>query len=282
MSRIYRDDHVPLARVREHAFETLPVLYPEARIVEPRMIEVVGFHRGPRAQEHAPLRRVHRRLAVHSVGPPAQQHAQAIDLQPVQPFQAGADHPLVAPAHQPEGRRAIEEVMLPGAFPDEVPGIAGVHADRPAPPAGGGVKRPSVVFLGALPGVPDRVGVVARLRWHKADLEERAVGGVAKAVHIHALARAGQAERAGHQCVRKRVSGNRRTHPQAHLDEIVRRHRSGRLRERDFARRPGGVDRQERGCQNKTLHSCFPPFSETWKAARLRARCPIRYWAGDP
>ena len=71
------------------------------------------------------------------IGRAGQQHAHAVDLQLVQALDGVLDDPLVAPAHQPEGRGAVEEVVLAGAFPDEMPGVSGIHADGAAPVAVG-------------------------------------------------------------------------------------------------------------------------------------------------
>jgi hypothetical protein len=42
----YRDDDVPLSGVSQHPFETLPVLYSEAGIVEPRVKKSSAFTAG--------------------------------------------------------------------------------------------------------------------------------------------------------------------------------------------------------------------------------------------
>src|SRR4051812_2660531 len=111
------------------------------------MIEVIRLHSRPGTQEHTPLRGVHSRLAVHRVRASAQQNTYAIHLQAPKSLQASLDDPLVAPAHQPERCCAMQEVVLLRAFPYEVPGMIGIHADRPPVIAGSGSEGTLVALF---------------------------------------------------------------------------------------------------------------------------------------
>ena len=69
------------------------------------------------------------RLAPEAAGAAAaEQDAQPVDLEAMLAVEGVADDLLVLPAHQEEGGVAVEEVVLAGALPDEVPGVVLVHA----------------------------------------------------------------------------------------------------------------------------------------------------------
>ena len=56
----------------------------------------------------------------------------AVDLEPGQPVDAAANR-LIVPAQQPVGGRAVPEVMLARAFPDEMPRVFLVHTNQATP-----------------------------------------------------------------------------------------------------------------------------------------------------
>src|SRR5262245_41080237 len=100
-----------------------------------------GAAGGPRRDERCPAGPGHDRLAVVDTRPAGNGHAHAIDLQPVEPLDAGADDLVVPPADEPVGRGAVEEVVLARAFPDEVPAVLGIDPDGPAATTGPYLER---------------------------------------------------------------------------------------------------------------------------------------------
>src|SRR5207249_3178245 len=87
------------------------------------------------------------------------------------------------PSHQPVSCGSVEEVMFPRALPDEVPGVLGVHADRPAPAAVIGVESPLERLLEVALPVHYGITVIARFGRHETDAIHAPVLRVAKAFH---------------------------------------------------------------------------------------------------
>src|SRR5439155_2528867 len=164
-----RDDHVPVAREPLGAVEFLPISHVKARVIETRMVDVSRQLRRPRREIHGELIADHYRLAVKRVRAARYRHPQAIDLQPVQTLQAVVYDPILLPSHQPVSRGSVEEVMFPGALPDEVPGVLGVHADGPAPAAVIGVESPLERLLEVALPVHYGITVIARFGRHETD-----------------------------------------------------------------------------------------------------------------
>src|SRR5208282_4879197 len=102
----------------------------------------------------------------------------------MEPINAELNHVIVAPADEPVGRGTVEEVVLAGALPDEMPRILRVDAQDTAAMCFDGQKLAGgrsgeVVLL-----VSDRVLVAASDRRHEADAESASVGGVAEALDV--------------------------------------------------------------------------------------------------
>jgi len=49
----------------------------------------------------------------------------------MQPFDRRLNHAFVAPAQEPVGGRAVEEVVLSGSFPSEMRGVMRIDPNRP-------------------------------------------------------------------------------------------------------------------------------------------------------
>src|SRR5438270_11645034 len=96
------------------------------------MIEALRRFGHPWPQHHGEVLAGHDRFAPEYVRCACNQHADAVDLQPVEALDAVANRIFVAPAHQPERRGPVEEVVFSGALPDEVPGIFRIDADGTA------------------------------------------------------------------------------------------------------------------------------------------------------
>ncbi len=139
-----RDDHVAIAGEPQHPFVLLPVGDVEAGEVQPGVVQALGRLRRPGPERHGEAGAGHDGVPPEEVGVPRQQRADAVHLELVQPLDAVADVPLVAPAHQPEGGGPVEVVVLARALPDEVPGVGRVHAHRPAASAVRGPERAAV------------------------------------------------------------------------------------------------------------------------------------------
>src|SRR5579872_1725457 len=119
----YRDDYVSLASESQHALPFLPVAHIESREIDAGTVKTLRLLRHPGPQGHGEVFSEHHRLAPEDVCIARHQYAQAVDFQPVQPLNGVLDGSFVPEAHQPERRRAVKEVMLAGAFPDEMPWI---------------------------------------------------------------------------------------------------------------------------------------------------------------
>ena len=122
-----------LAGELEHAVKLLPVGKIEAGVVEAGMKGIVGVLRG-----HAAVKTV--QLGPVMTGSPKKVdgfasgdgHAHAIDLEPMQAVDAVLNDVVVAPVDQPVGGGAIEEVVLSGSLPDEVPRILRIDGEEAA------------------------------------------------------------------------------------------------------------------------------------------------------
>src|SRR5262249_17685287 len=154
------------------------------------------------------------RLAPQTAGPPAaQQDAEPVDLEAVLPVQGVTDDLFVLPAHQEEGGVAVEEVMLAGPLPDEVPRVIRVHAQDAAPLAGGRLELARMLADAGARGEGQVVRVVARPGRHEADAIRAAVGRVAESLDGSRLA-ALTPELPADRDVRERVPGGRVAHPE--------------------------------------------------------------------
>src|SRR5205807_694393 len=88
------------------------------------------------------------------------------------------------------GGVAVEEVMLAGALPNEVPRVFLVHAQDTPPPAGGRLELARMLADDVALAEGYVVRVLARLRRHESDAIRAAIGGVAEPLngrHIAAL-----------------------------------------------------------------------------------------------
>ena len=169
----------------------------------------------------------------------------------MEPFDAGLDDLVIPPADEPVRRRSVEEVVLAGTFPDEVPAVLGVDPDRAAAAAvahmkraGRGRARPSLAIL-------DRVGIVARRRRHESDAVYASVLGVAKPFDLPPFAVGHPLERPADGCIGEWVGCVRRRDLGGNLDEIIRLQVLRRLREPHGSRRqPGATEEQDGDREN--------------------------------
>ena len=170
-----RHDDVAVAGVPGHALPFLPVRDVEPRVVDAGPVEAVGILRDPRAQHHAEVVAGHHRLAPVDVGGPVDERADAVHLQAAQPIDDRLDDAVVAPSGDPEGRGAVEEIVLARAFPDEMPRVVLVHADWTTTMTVGRVERAGHALLECALMVGDLIRVVAGSGRHEADPEDAAV-----------------------------------------------------------------------------------------------------------
>src|SRR5579872_6602899 len=128
-----RDVHVAIAGELQHAVKLLPVRQIEAVIVEAGMERVVRALCRPGCNERRPGWSDHDRLAEEggclSAG---DGHTQPIDLEPMEAIEGVLNGVVVAKAYQPIRRGSVEEVMLTGSLPDEVPRVLGIDGDEAA------------------------------------------------------------------------------------------------------------------------------------------------------
>src|SRR5213075_2166115 len=80
----------------------------------------------------------------------------------------------------PERGRAVEEVMLAGPFPNEVPGIRRIDANRPISLTGRCLESARMFCLGGALPIGCGVGVVSGRRRHKPNAKHAAVRGIAE------------------------------------------------------------------------------------------------------
>jgi len=245
------------SREAQGALELLPVSHPEAAVIEAGVIDVVRLFGRPGGDIHGEVVSHHHRFAVEEVGAAGDGHAQAIDLQPVQPLQAVVDDPVVLPSHQPVRGGAVEEVVLARALPDEVPRILRIDADGAATVAVVGMKRAREVFLeNALP-VPHGIAIVARLGRHEADAVYAAVLGVAEAFHLPLVAPVRSFERSRQGGVDKRIGGVGTGHAGRDLHEVISVDRARGLSELNVAGSSASRGRQRRGDPETGNHEPF-------------------------
>ena len=236
--------HVALAGKLEHAFELLPIGHIESGVVEIRMPGVFRMRRWPCGDEAGPVLVDHDRLAEHGDCLAAgDRHAHAVDLEPVKTVDGVLNHAIIAPAHQPVRSGAVEEEVLPGALPDEVPGILRVDAEQPAAVRFCSRECAARRFLKASLLVGERVLVVACDRRHEADPEGGAVGGITEAFDVPVVSAIGCFECAGESCVFEWVTRVGRAYGGRDLDEVVAVDLGRRGRERNAAR---GRERRDR------------------------------------
>src|SRR5262249_6038122 len=149
-------------------------------VVEAGVRRVVGALGDPRVEIRVKLGAGDDRLTPETAGPPAaQQDAEPVDLEAVPPGQRPADDLFGLPAHQEEGGIAVEEVMLAGALPDEVPRVIPVHAQDAAPLAGRRLELAGMLADDVALAERQVVGVIARPGRHEADSIGAAVRRVA-------------------------------------------------------------------------------------------------------
>ena len=183
---------------------------------------IVGMWRRPRGDEAGPVLVDHHRLAEHRECFAADdRHAHAVDLEAVKTVDGVLNHAIVAPADQPIRSGAVEEEVLAGALPDEVPGILRIDAEQPAAVRFCSRECAARRFLEASLLVGERVLVVACDRRHEADPEGGAVRGITEAFDIPVLSAIGSFECAGESCVFERVAGVRRAYCGRDLDKVV-------------------------------------------------------------
>src|SRR5262245_42186447 len=127
-----RNDHVPISGKSQNPVKFLPVRNIKTCVIETRMEDVLSRLSGPGSDEYCPVVAHHDRLTVEHVGAPRHGNSQAIDSQLMKPLDAGLNHLLVRPSHQPIGCSAIEKVVLAGTFPHKVPWIFWIDSDRAA------------------------------------------------------------------------------------------------------------------------------------------------------
>ena len=161
---------------------------------------------------------------------------------------------IVAPADEPVGGSAVEEVVLAGALPDEMPRILRIDAENATAMrfdglefAGGGLSKASLL-------VSDGVLVAAGDGGHEADAENAAIGGIAEAFDVPMVGPVGRFECAGERSVSEAVAGRGRADVRGDLDEVVAINLGGGLGKGDTGRvcpergcRKRGEDHQDRG-----------------------------------
>src|SRR5436305_1074520 len=97
------------------------------------MVNIVGFLGRPRRHTYCEIFAKHDRFSIEHVCSSRNGHANAVDLQTMQPFEAVLYDVIVLPADQPVGSRSIEEIVLPDPLPHEVPGILRIDSNQTAP-----------------------------------------------------------------------------------------------------------------------------------------------------
>src|SRR5262249_12747556 len=144
-------------------------------------VEVSHPCRGrPWGDERCPAATRHDRLAVEHAGPSRNRYPNPIDLQPVEPFDTRLDDLVIPPTDEPVRGCPVEEVVLAGTFPDEMPSVPGIDPDRAAEAAVARMKRAGRGRVRPPLAIIDRVDIVARRRWHESNAVYASVLSVAK------------------------------------------------------------------------------------------------------
>ena len=177
--------------------------------------------RRPRREKRCPRGSRHHRFAVEQAGPAGDRHPHAVDFQPMEPFDRGPDHGVVAPADQPVSGGPVEEIMFTGPFPDKVPTVLRIDADRAAAAATPHMKRAGrSPFRPSLP-VLDRVCVVTGGWGHESNPVHAAIFRIAETFHLPAAAPGGRGECAAKGCTGEGVVCVGRGNPGGHFHKIV-------------------------------------------------------------
>src|SRR5690349_22728218 len=111
------------------------------------MIDIIGFLGRPRRHIHREILSKNDRLSIEHVRSSGNRHANTVDLQAVQSFQAVIYDTVVLPANQPVSCRSVEKIVFTRALPYEVPRILRIDSDRTAPVSINCAKLTSEIFL---------------------------------------------------------------------------------------------------------------------------------------
>src|SRR5438309_5044902 len=166
----------------QHPLPLLPVGHVKTGIVDTWVIETLRCLGNPWMQKVTEVFTGHHGFSPINVSCTRKQHADSIDLHANQSLDAVIDDSFLAPAHQPKGGGTVEKVVLARAFPNEMPGVFGIHTHRASSVAVGGAEGARVRHLEIALPVSDRVRIVARRGWHEADSENAAICRVAEAL----------------------------------------------------------------------------------------------------
>src|ERR1700734_320014 len=97
------------------------------------MQRIVGLLCGPRGGVHGEVGTRHDGLTEEGdIFAPGKRHAHSVHLEAMEPIDTELNPVMAAPAAEPVGRSAVEEVMLPCALPDEMPWILWIDAEDAA------------------------------------------------------------------------------------------------------------------------------------------------------
>src|SRR6185437_15463794 len=102
----------------------------------------------------------------------------------VKTIDAIPDDPLFPPTRQPISGCDIEKVVLPCAFPDEMPSVLRIDANRPFAMVVHRTKYSSVFFLKRALAIRDVVFVAASSRRHEPDPVNGSIRRIAESIHL--------------------------------------------------------------------------------------------------
>lgn len=176
----------------------------------------------------------HHGLSVHKSCRAGDKHAHPVDLEVVEPVDSVSDDLLVAPTHHPEGCGAVEEVVLARAFPNEMPGVLAIHANRAAPVAVGRLKLSREFLLDVALTIRNGIGILAGSRGHEADAEYAAIRRIAESFDVDGVLCACLSERSLERRIDERVARIGSSDVHRDFDEIICLDSYARLRKRDF------------------------------------------------
>src|SRR5579871_1918678 len=248
----HRDVHVAIARKLQHAIELLPIRQIEPVVVEAWVKRVVRALCRPGCNERRPGLSDHDRLAKKGGGLPAGEgHTQPVDFEPVQPIDAVLNGVVITKADQPIRGGSVEEVVLPGSLPDEVPWVLGIYREEAALLCFDGAESARGGLCETALLVGDGVLVIAGKGGHEADAEESAVGGVAEAIDGPTMAAVGGLQTTRQRSIFKRICGVGPADVCADLDEVETGNLRGGLHKRDLCRDPKQDRRRESGKSNE-------------------------------